>query len=151
MLLQWWLYRSLSSPASKRLMQAYKSILRVSFNELSLNLLWHSKTLKKPIKQSNITGFIRKKFTVILKTERFDNLDSAAIISSYAREYKIENFSVCTALSALLMMTAESVLSKCQIIRMIVAYFSSLRNIRPVFVVFRNLLALLKDLASKLK
>ena len=47
----------------------------------------------------------KKKTAVILQTERFDNIDSAVVISSV-------NFQLCTALLTLLMMTAESMLLK---------------------------------------
>ena len=49
---------------------------------------------------------------VILKTKRF-NVDSAVIISSV-------NFQFCNALLTLLMMTAESMLSKRPVLRIIV-------------------------------
>ena len=55
--------------------------------------------------------------TVILRTGRFDIMDSAVIISSVSKT----NFQLCTALLTLLTMTAESMLSKCPVFRIAVA------------------------------
>ena len=50
------------------------------------------------------------KTAIILKTGRFDYIDSAVIISSVSNACTV--LALCTALLALLMMTAESMLSK---------------------------------------
>ena len=63
---------------------------------------------------------------IILKTGRFDSIDSAVIISSISK--------VCSVLYCLtlLMMTAESMLSKCQVIRITMVLCSSTHN--PVLI-----------------
>ena len=56
-----------------------------------------------------------------LKTGRFDNADSAVIISSVCKVAKNRSLQFCTALHTLLMMTAESMLSKRPVLRFTVA------------------------------
>ena len=62
----------------------------------------------------------KKRATVNRKTGRFDNRDSAAIISNASKAVGLPFFHFCTALLTLLMMTAESV-SKCPVLRFGVA------------------------------
>ena len=58
------------------------------------------------------------KVTVIVKTGRFDNIDSAVIIRSVSKAFQF-----CTTLLTLLMMTAGSMLSKRPVLRITEALF----------------------------
>ena len=61
----------------------------------------------------------KNKVSVILKTGRFDSIDSAAVIISSM---------FCTALLTLLMITAESMLSKRKALKLLGLYFFVLMN-----------------------
>ena len=66
------------------------------------------------------------KTTIILKTRRFDKVDSGVIIISSVSE-AIRRNQVCTAFLTLMMITGESMLSKRPVLRIIVASLFLLR------------------------
>ena len=70
----------------------------------------------------------KNKVTMTLKTGRFDDIDSAVIISSVSTA--VQSFVVerlCTAVLTLLVMTAESMASKRQVLRISMTSFSFLK------------------------
>ena len=78
----------------------------------------------------------KNKAIVNLKAGRFDNVDSTVIISSVSKakqNCKLQGdtiaFSFFTALLTLLMMTAESMLSKHSVLRITVALFFLLKTL----------------------
>ena len=73
---------------------------------------------------------MQNKSTYILKTGHFGNINSAE---------KLKNFRFCPILLTLLMMTAESMLSKCPVSTIKVVFlFSPLALFIPYLTVFRN-------------
>ena len=64
------------------------------------------------------------KVIVILKTRRFDSVDSAVIISSVSKTLQNCKIQLCTALLTIVMMTSESMLSKRRVFTITVALFS---------------------------
>ena len=72
----------------------------------------------------------KNKAAVNLKTGRFDNINSAVIISSVCKAVqncKMNLLQFCTALHTLLMMTAEFMLSKRPVLRFTAALFFLLK------------------------
>ena len=72
----------------------------------------------------------KSKATVNLKIGRFNNIplvDAAVLISSVCMAVPKSKLEFCTVLHALLMMTAESILSKCPVLRFAVALFLLLK------------------------
>ena len=78
-----------------------------------------------------LMGRIEKQ-TSIIQPGRFDNIDSGVIISIVS---KAVQKSFCTALLTLQMMTAESMLSQCPVLGIIVTLFILL--IYPLFILLK--------------
>ena len=100
-------------------------------NELQLTCRAHYLSFVICLGSGQNTNLIRKnKAAVNLKTGRFDNINSAVIISSVCKAVQNCKFCTaqfCTALHTLLMMTAEFMLSKRPVLRFTAALFFLLK------------------------
>ena len=88
---------------------------------------------------AKLTRTGENKNVVIFKTGRFDNIDSAVIISSISKVVLMVTVLMVTVLMVtVLMVTAESTLSKGQVLKITVASFSFLSCFRLNFIAMQS-------------